>query len=59
MIDWFHIITDLERVYSLHQIGRAVGRDATTIFRYKDGAEPRYSVGVAILSLHSKLIQTV
>lgn len=57
-IDWFRTVTDLERIYTLQQIGRAVGRDAATIHRYKQGAEPRYSVGVAILQLHAKLIPT-
>lgn len=54
-VDWFRTVTDLERIYTLHQIGRAVGRDAATIHRYKQGAEPRYSVGVALLGLHAKL----
>lgn len=57
MIDWFRIIVDLERVYSQEQIGQAVGRDASTINRYKQLAiEPRHSVGVALLDMHSKLI---
>lgn len=57
MIDWFRTVTDLERIYTLHQIGRAVGRDAATIHRYKQGSEPRYSVGVALLQLHAKLVR--
>lgn len=57
MIDWFRIIIDLERVYSQEQIGNAVGRDASTINRYKqDLTEPKYSVGVALLDLHVKLV---
>jgi hypothetical protein len=55
MIDWFRVITDLERVYSLAQIGRAVNLDAVTVWRYKGGAEPKHSVGVALLDMHSKL----
>lgn len=57
MIDWTRIVMDLERVYSLAQIGHAVGRDASSIHRYKMGLiEPRYSVGAALLALHSKLV---
>ena len=55
MTDWFKVIVDLERIYSLEQIGGAVGRHASTVFRYKCGAEPTHSVGVALLSLHEKL----
>ncbi len=56
MIDWFRVITDLERIYSQEQIGRAIGRDAATISRYKQGiTEPRHSIGEAILHLHQKL----
>lgn len=57
MIDWFRIIVDLERVYSQEQIGNAVGRDASTINRYKQQLiEPRYSVGAALLDMHAKII---
>ncbi len=57
MIDWFRIIIDLERIYSQEQIGQAVGRDSSIINRYKQGIhEPRYSVGVALLDLHAKLV---
>jgi len=56
MIDWTRIVMDLERVYSLAQIGHAVDRDAASIHRYKMGtAEPKYSTGAALLSLHTKL----
>lgn len=59
MIDWFRIITDLERIYSQKQIGRAVGRNEATINRIKQGLirEPRYSVGVALMHLHVKMVQ--
>lgn len=59
VIDWFRIITDLERIYSQKQIGRAVGRNEATINRIKQGLirEPRYSVGVALMHIHVKLVQ--
>ena len=55
MIDWFRIIADLERDYTQHQVGLVVGRNQSTINRYKQGlTEPSYSVGVALLILHAK-----
>jgi hypothetical protein len=50
----------LERVYSQEQIGNAVGRDASTINRYKQELiEPRHSVGEALLDMHAKLVPPV
>lgn len=53
-IDWFRIITDLERSgLSLEQIGDHVGRSKTQVIAYKSipGTEPRFGVGVALLEL--------
>lgn len=52
-IDWFNIITKLERAgLTLEDIGTHVGKNASTICRYKVGIEPRHSVGEMLIHLY-------
>jgi hypothetical protein len=54
--DWFKVITALERSgMSQEKIGKAVGRDHTMICRYKEGTEPKHSVGERILEMYRSL----
>jgi hypothetical protein len=53
-IDWFRVVTDLERSgLSLEQIGSAIGRSKTQVIAYKaiEGTEPRFGVGMLLLGL--------
>lgn len=53
-IDWFRVITDLERAsYSHTSIASVCGVAKRTIGGWKQGSEPRYSDGDRLLLLWS------
>lgn len=53
MIDWFRVISDLERSgLTLRSQADAVRVSAATVHYWKSGGEPRYSHGQIMVSLY-------
>ena len=51
-IDWFRLITDLERAGFTHdKIARQLVASRSSIFYWKTGSEPRYSDGERLIRL--------
>lgn len=56
-MDWTALIDDLEIIgHSNAAIARAINVPLTTLRDWKQGREPRYSNGEALLLIHSKLL---
>lgn len=49
-VDWFRLIDDLKRAgKSLYDAGEATGIPTSTIYGYKEGAEPKHSDGEVLI----------
>lgn len=55
-LPWVDIINDmLEKGYSLSKIAQLLGIPYTTMQRYPQGTEPKYSIGLSIITLHVRI----
>lgn len=53
MIDWFKIITELQKnAVSIKKMGRIIGINYQTICFWRDGVEPRYNDGKKLIELY-------
>lgn len=53
-VNWFRIITELDQAgVNNSEVGRRLGRAASTVFRWKMGREPGYEDGKRLLEIHA------
>lgn len=51
-VDWFRLLADLKRAgLSMYAVAELTGIPRTTISNYQNGAEPRHSIGEALVRL--------
>jgi len=53
--DWFVILRDLMKAgVSMSKVARKCNRDATTVYKWADGGEPKESDARVVLALYAK-----
>lgn len=54
-IDWKQVFRDLESSNcTVSDVAVLIDRQRSSVQRWRDGVEPKHSVGVAILTLHTR-----
>ena len=55
-VDWFRLLADLQGFgYSNADVARAINVPPTTLAKWKDGSEPGYESGRALVLLHASV----
>jgi hypothetical protein len=56
-VDWFRVITDICRKgHTLESIGAHIGTCKQTVHRWKEGSEPSYKDGAALVELWRSIV---